>query len=553
MKIVTVAEMRRLEAEADAAGVSYAAMMEHAGRAVAEAVLARVVPAQTTAVILVGKGNNGGDGLVCARHLADAGVTAKVYCLQPPDEADAKVVALRERSVFLVDFENDMQARVLKHLLSGATVVVDAIFGTGIRLPLKDKAAQLLGQAKRLLATRSARPLIVAVDAPSGVECDTGEVDATTFAADVTVTFSAPKIGQFKFPAADYVGELIIAPIGWPPIEPIGGWPADLPSLNTIQLELAEASRAKAALPKRARDSHKYDYGRLLVIAGSRQYTGAAYLVGAAACRSGAGLVTMAVPEPIHSILASQLVEATWQLLPDSQGFIAAAAAETVRPLLEKTNALVIGPGWGTAETTRQFLQTLLESNAPKSETSNSIIAGVQRLPSLGRSQETSDSLRVLVDADGLRLLAQLENWPDRLPKPAVLTPHPGEMSALTGMDKEAIQADRLGVARQYAAQWGHVVLLKGAFTVVAAPDGRAVLEPFATPALAKAGSGDVLSGMIGSLLAQGLEPFEAAVTGAFVHGRAGDLAARAMGTTVSLAASDLVKALPKAFAEVTA
>src|SRR3990172_2680779 len=208
--------MRRLESEADAAGVSYAAMMEYAGRAVADAVLARVAPSETTAVLLVGPGNNGGDGLVCARHLADAGLTVKVYCLKPPDETDSKVIALGERSIFVVDAEGDMQSRVLKHLLNGATVVVDALFGTGARLPVKDKAAQLLGQAKRIIDARAKRPIVVAVDVPSGTQCDTGEVDANTIVADVTVTFGAAKAGQYKFPAADYIGELIVAPIGWP-------------------------------------------------------------------------------------------------------------------------------------------------------------------------------------------------------------------------------------------------------------------------------------------------------------------------------------------------
>lgn len=511
--------MRRLEAEADAAGVSYAAMMEYAGRAVADAVLARVAPSETTAILLVGPGNNGGDGLVCARHLADAGVTVKAYCLKPPDETDPKVIDLRERSIFVVDAEGDMQSRVLKHLLNGATVVVDALFGTGARLPLKDKAAQLLGQAKRIIDARAKRPIVVAIDVPSGTQCDTGEVDANTLAADVTVTFGAAKIGQYRFPAADYVGELIIAPIGWP---------EDMPGLKAINLELADANRAKASLPKRSRDAHKYDSGRLLVVAGSKNFTGAAHLVGAAAIRSGAGLVTMAVPDPIHPILAGGLIEATWLPLPDSNGFIAESAAERVQSVLSQCDAAVIGPGWGTEETTRKFLRGL--------------VGAIHESPLHG--------LPLQADADGLRLLAQIEGWPDLLPKPSVLTPHPGEMAALTGLGTKTIQADRLGTARKFAAQWGHVVLLKGAFTVVAAPDGRTVIEPFATPALAKAGSGDVLSGIVGSLLAQGMEPFDAAVAGAFIHGRAGEIAAETLGTTTSVAAGDLVTALSKVFAD---
>lgn len=516
--------MRRLEAEADAAGVSYAAMMEHAGRAVADAVLARLTtPAETPVVILTGPGNNGGDGLVCARLLADAGVTVKVYCLKPPDESDSKVVALRKRSVFLADSENDMQSRVLKHLLGGAAVVVDALFGAGARLPLKDNAALLLGQAKRILAAKEKKPLVFAIDVPSGTLCDTGEADANTLAADVTVTFGAAKIGQCRFPAADYIGQLIVAPIGWPD---------DMPGLKAIHLELADAARAKASLPKRSRGAHKYDFGRLLVAAGSKNYIGAARLAGAAAIRSGAGLVTMAVPGAIHTALAGSLVEATWLPLPDSNGFIAENAVDLVRKELARANAVILGPGWGAERTTRNFLENVLSY----------VGIGLRSIP--------AEIPRLLVDADGLRLLAQIDSWPELLLRPSVLTPHPGEMSALTGMDKDAIQADRLGAARKFAAQWGHVVLLKGAFTVVAAPDGCAVIEPFATPALAKAGSGDVLSGVIGSLLAQGLEPFEAAVAGAFIHGRAGEIAAQLLGTATSVAAGDLVTALPKVFGE---
>lgn len=534
MKVVTIEEMRRLEAEADAAGVSYATMMEHAGKAVADAILARVDSKTAIVVALVGPGNNGGDGLVAARHLADAGATAKVYCLKPPDESDSKVVELRNRSIFLVDAENDMQSRVLKHSLGGATVIVDALFGTGARLPLRDKAAQVLRQVAGRLGEGEGRgegkprPYVVAVDCPSGTNCDTGEVDANTIKADLTVTFGAAKIGQYKFPVADYVGELIVADIGW----------ANLPGLKAILLELAGAARVKAALPERRRDAHKYTFGKTLVVAGSKNFVGAAYLAGAAAYRVGAGLVTLAVPESIQPMLAAQLPEAVWLPLPDSAGAIAESAAEVVRGQLGKADALILGPGFGTAEVTLNFLRSLIQK-----------WERAKRAPATVAATSRSHDLKVLVDADGLRLLAQIKNWPDLLPRLSVLTPHPGEMAALTGLSKEEIQSDRLGTARKFAAQWGHVVLLKGAFTVVAAPDGKAVIEPFATPALAKAGSGDVLSGLIGGLLAQGVPPFEAAVAGAFIHGRAAEIATETLGTTVSIVASDLLNAIPKAIA----
>ncbi|MBI5829149.1 MAG: NAD(P)H-hydrate dehydratase [Chloroflexi bacterium] len=509
-KIVTVAEMRRLEAAADAAGVSYAAMMERAGKAVAEAILARVTPSAATALLLIGPGNNGGDGLVAARHLAKAGAAIKIYALKPLDESDPKVAALREQSAFIVDAENDRQSRVLKHLLGSATAIVDSLFGTGARLPLPPEAAQILRHAAARVGEGQRpplAPLVVAVDCPSGLNCDTGELDPATLRADLTVTFGAAKVGQYKFPAADFVNELIVAPIGWPD---------DLAGLSDIRLELAQAD--SIALPPRRRDAHKYAFGRVLVVAGSQNYTGAAYLTGAAACRSGAGLVTMAVPESIHPILASQLVEATWLPLSGER------AADAVRHALQNANALIIGPGLGVEPATANFLRAVFTPAPPA-------------------------QLRVLADADGLRLLAAMDGWPDLLPRPAVLTPHIGEMAALTGLSKQDIEGDRLATARRFAARWGHVVVLKGAFTVVAAPDGRTTLEPFANAALAKAGSGDVLSGLIGGLLAQGMAPYEAAVAGAFIHGRAAEIAARALGTPISLIARDLLAAVPQAFA----
>lgn len=526
-KIVTVAEMRRLEAAADAAGVSYAAMMERAGEAVAEAILARVTPSATTALLLIGPGNNGGDGLVAARHIAEAGATVKIYALKPLDESDPKVAVLREKSAFIVDAENDLQSRVLKHLLGGATVIVDSLFGTGARLPLPPEAAHILRHAAARVGEGQRHPLVIAVDCPSGLNCDTGELDPAALRADLTVTFGAAKVGQFKFPAADFVNELIVAPIGWPD---------DLAGLSDIRLELAQAD--SIALPPRRRDAHKYAFGRVLVVAGSLNYTGAAYLTGAAACRSGAGLVTMAVPESIHPILASRLIEATWLPLSGER------AADAVRDALQNTNALIIGPGLGAEPATADFLRAVLDpAHAPAR------LGFVRHAANAANAPAPPAQLRVLADADGLRLLAAMDGWPDLLPRPAVLTPHIGEMAALTGLSKEDIEGDRLATARRFAARWGHVVLLKGAFTVVAAPDGRTTLEPFANAALAKAGSGDVLSGLIGGLLAQGMAPYEAAVAGAFIHGRAAEIAARALGTPISLIARDLLAAVPQAFA----
>jgi hydroxyethylthiazole kinase-like uncharacterized protein yjeF len=546
-KVVTTAQMRAIEAAADRAGVSYAQMMEAAGRAVAQAVLARVESAAAQrVVVLCGRGNNGGDGLVAAYHLAEAGAAVSVYCPAPLDEQSPNLQRVRRRGLPVESLTGDPDGQVLQQWLSQATVVVDAVFGTGVRLPLAGSAADVLRQAARALAARSMPPLRVAVDCPSGMNCDTGEVDPVALPADVTVTFAAAKLGHFAFPAAEMAGELIVADIGIS---------ADLPELSQVKVTQATARAVKSLLPARPPSAHKGTFGRALVIAGSLNYTGAAYLAGAAAYRAGAGLVTLAVPEPLHAILAGQLPEATWLLLPDDLGVIAAAAAEVVEKEATRTQAWLVGCGFGTEKQTGLFLRRILQldDSAGGGGRRGALGFAVRETGEAGAPAVTPERPPLVVDADGLRLLAQVEGWPKRLSHRAVLTPHPGEMAALTGLDKDAIQADRLGVALRFAREWGQVVVLKGAFTVVAAPDGQATLQPFATSALARAGTGDVLAGAITGLLAQGMAPYAAAVAGAYLHGRAGELAAETMGQTASVLAGDVLAAFPEALAETLA
>jgi hydroxyethylthiazole kinase-like uncharacterized protein yjeF len=545
-KVVTVDQMRAIEAAADRAGVTYAAMMEAAGRAVAEAVLARLSrPSEHKVVVLCGLGNNGGDGLVAAHYLAQAGAAVSVYFHSRPDDTHPNLQRVRAQGLPVENLEADPGGAALQRRLSEATVMIDAVFGTGVRLPLAGPAAELLKQAGRGLAARGAlRPLRVAVDCPSGLNCDTGALDALTLPADLTVTFAAAKPGQFTFPAADWLGELSVADIGVS---------AGLPELSGVPVELAARESVSALLPARPRSAHKGTFGRALVAAGSLNFTGAAYLAGEAAYRVGAGLVTLAVPAPLHPILAAQLPEATWVVLPDELGVIAASAADLVEKELPRVQALLVGPGLGTERETAAFLRRLLRLEAgafPGGRRSSLGFAPAGAGEREAAEQAASPLPPLVVDADGLRLLAQAEEWPQRLKGSAVLTPHPGEMAALTGLDKDFIQTDRLGVAQSFAAEWGQVVVLKGAFTVVAAPDGRTTIQPFATAALARAGTGDVLAGAIAGLLAQGLAPYEAAVAGAYLHGRAGELAAEALGQTASVLASDVLAALPAALAE---
>lgn len=518
-KLLTISEMQALEAAAEAAGMSYAQLMENAGRAVAEAVLARLgddLDAHKIAV-LCGKGNNGGDGLVAAHYLSNAGARVTVYCAQPPDESDAKIKRLREKSVFLVDATNDQRWRVLNNLLNSATVVIEAVFGTGARWPLGGAGAELLKEAASILRERTPRPFGVAVDCPSGLNCDTGALDALTLPADLTVTFAAAKRGHFAFPGAEAVGELLIADIGIPP-----------ELLLPHPVELAEESAVRSLLPPRPRNAHKGTFGKALIVAGSFNYTGAAYLAGAGAYRVGAGLVTISVPDEIHPIVAAQLPEATW------------LARDEVLAALPNYTACLIGPGLGMGREADELLQKLLR----KTHSAKMGFGG--REPESERPAAASLP-PLVVDADALRLLAARPNWPQLLPPHSVLTPHPGEMATLTGVDKAELQTDRVATALKYAQLWGHVLVLKGAFTVIAAPDGRASVLPFATAALARAGTGDVLAGMMMGLLAQGLAPYSAAVAAAYLHARAGELAAQAHGQTASVLAGDVLAKVKEA------
>lgn len=534
-KIVTVGEMRAIESVADASGLTYAQMMENAGKAVAQTVLERFgTVAGKRVVVLVGSGNNGGDGLVAGHYLMEAGAQVSAYLASMRAADDVNLERLRADGALIAVAGDDQRWRVLRNLLSTADVVLDALLGTGFRLPLKGAVKDVLTTASKTLAARESRPFVVAVDCPSGLDCDSGEVAAETLTADLTITLAAAKIGLLRFPGASRVGELVVADIGIP---------EGLPQLAEISLELAEASMLRPWLPARPRDSHKGTFGRAILVAGSIPFPGAAALAGEAAYRVGAGLVTLAVPANVQPLIAPRLPEVTWILLPHELGVIAEEAVPVLEEELARGEALLLGPGFGLDEATAGFMARLLgAAEGPR--------ARIGFVPPGSRPPDRPRLPPCVVDADGLKLLARIPAWPDRLPRPSILTPHPGEMAVLTGLPKEDIQADRVGAARQWARAWGHVVVLKGAFTVVAEPEARAIVLPFATPALARAGTGDVLAGAIAGLLAQGLEPLRASVLGAYLHGRAGVLAQEELGTAASVMAGDVAEMLPAALAE---
>ncbi|HEY5270407.1 MAG TPA: NAD(P)H-hydrate dehydratase [Anaerolineales bacterium] len=542
MKLVSISEMRSIEQEADSNGLTYDMMMENAGHNLSREVLQLAYAQDDEEDIqvlgFVGPGNNGGDTLVALTHLAEKGWKARAYLIKRKASSDPLVKRLEvaDGEIYLAEKDSDFQQ--LTAFLETADVVLDGVLGTGFKLPLKPDIGKVLGAVKTILETIEWQPIVVAVDCPSGVDCDTGEVAEECIPADATVTLAAVKQGLLKLPAFDLIGELRVVEIG--PLNELKSWQA-------VKNEVANDTLAGSLLPERPTDAHKGTFGTALVVAGSVNYTGAALLAGKAAYRIGAGLVTLAVPAPLHMALAGHFPEATWLLLPHEMGSIAYGAADVLTNNLEHATALLVGPGLGLDDTTRDFIANLLDGAPAK--VSHAHMGFVQSTGS--KTDQKPAALPPFVfDADGLKLLAKLPDWFRLLPAPAILTPHPGEMSALTGLPVEKIQKDRLRIASKYAAEWGHVVVLKGAFTVIAAPDGRTTTIPVATPALAHAGTGDVLAGLITGLRAQGLEAYDAARLGAWVHAQAGLAAAVVQGSTAAVLAGDVLEAVADVLAE---
>ena len=510
MKVVTSDQMRQLEARSEQAGVSTDELMERAGLAVARRVrhhVGHLVGAPV--VVLVGPGNNGGDGLVAARHLHAWEARVLVYLCLDRREPDPKLATVRDRGLSIVRASQDQGLSELKKALASAPIVVDSVLGTGQARPIEGALNAILLELAETRARR-AEMRILALDLPTGLNSDTGAVDPVCPAADITVTLGYPKVGLFAFPGADKVGALEIVDIGVP-----AGLDGD------VGVELMTAGWASDVLPGRPPAAHKGTFGRTLVVAGSRNYIGAAYLAAMAATRAGAGLVTVATPQSLISSLAAKAIEPTYLPLPEaSPGVVSPEAASLILESLPGYDALLVGCGMGQAPATRGLLERLLYSGTPLPPT--------------------------VVDADGLNILSMTRGWWKRFPAEAVVTPHPGEMSRLTGKSTGAVQGDRMGNCVESAVKWIKTTVLKGAHTVVAFPGGKAMLSPYANPGLASAGTGDVLAGTIAGLLSQGLTLGNAAALGVYLHGAAGEQVRDELGDT-GMIASDLLPALPRA------
>ena len=430
--------------------------------------------------------------------------------------------------VAVVDAADDPELQTLDSLLSGSNLVVDAILGAGLYRTLDGAVADVCALVNR---HRRERPslAVVAIDLPTGVNPDTGAADENTLVADVTLALCFPKFGIVNFPGAGYAGRIAVLDVGLP--QQVAA-DFDLPTQWMTRAAAAEL------LPKRPLDSHKGTFGHLLVVSGSRNFVGAAALAAMAAHRVGTGLVTLATPASVYPIAASKLTETIHLPLPeDADGRVDAVAAALIKERIGTYSALAIGCGLGWSPGTTDFINRLLLTDSHLSPTACPPLAGHS-----GESRNPSPPL--VIDADGLNNLARCHDWPARLRAYAVLTPHPGEMATLTGRSTTDVQANRLAVAGDSSAQWGQTLLLKGAHSIVASPDGRQCILPFANPALAAGGTGDVLTGIIGGLLAQGLTPYDAARLGGYLHGTAGEEVRRAHGDA-GIVASDLLPYLP--------
>lgn len=517
MEVLTGEQMRRVDRRAiEAWGIPSLQMMESAGRGVAVAVLEDFrAAASEGVVVLCGKGNNGGDGLVAARHLARLGVTPRVLLFGTAADLRGDVahnlLAARNSGLVVEEIPDEASWTQVRGVLTGPIVVIDALLGTGVRGGPRGIVSQVIRDVNESAAD------VASIDLPSGIDADSTKVIGPAIGADRTYTLCRPKLPLVVEPAALHAGRWTVIPIGIPD---------DAVAAETPDLEWLDDAVARGLLGRRVPNSHKGDYGHLLVVAGSAGKSGAAVLVARGALRAGVGLVTVATPASARPIVAAQQAEIMTEALAETPaGSLARRASSAVSELLQDRDAIAIGPGLGTS-----------------SETQSAVVSIVSRAKA-----------PIVVDADGLnafchggkRVLSRLKAsaWP------MVLTPHPGEAARLLGTSTPSVQEDRLASARSLAKQTGAVVVLKGHRTLVADPEGRVAINSSGNPGMATGGTGDVLTGVVGTFLARGLDGNAASRLAVFVHGDAGDRAASDLGED-GLIASDVVQYLSASLKE---
>lgn len=505
MKICTAEQMRSIDSRTiNGVGIPGIVLMERAGCAVANAVK-KLEPRARQAVIVAGTGNNGGDGFVVAREVCNAGLKVMVYIVGNSEsitgDSSTNLSTLEKLGVQVEAISTPESME----LPEGNCVIIDAIFGTGLAREVEGLHAMVIEKIND-----SGLP-VIAVDMPSGVCADSGRVLGCAARADETVTFGLPKRGHLLYPGPVYCGRLTVADIGFPP---------KAVEAEDIRLQTVEPFYVKNILPPRPPDGHKGTFGHLLVVAGSEGKAGAASLAGLAALRTGCGLVTLAVPEGIAHAISKEFPEAMTLPLPQTaSGTIAASAIPTIVDAAQRCSAVAIGPG--------------LSVNADIMEVVRELLLRVGK--------------PTVIDADAINALMCDAAFLGQIKRPVALTPHPAEFGRLIERETVDVQSDRIGIACDFAAGYGHVLALKGAHTVIACPDGRAFMNLTGNSGMATAGSGDVLTGIVGALLGAGMRLEDAVIAAVHIHGTAGDIAAETKGER-SMIATDMIEALPEAF-----
>ncbi len=494
MYAVTAREMREMDQNTiDAFGIPGRVLMENAGRGAARILIERYPDAHRMAIgVMAGRGNNGGDGFVMARCLSEQGARVTVYLLGASErvsgDAAANLGLLAPLGIPVIEAAEEGAFRENDAAMTRQDLWVDAIFGTGLNAPVAGHYRTAIDWLNR-----SGRP-VFAVDIASGLDADTGQILGTAVRADTTATFAYPKVGHLVYPGAAHTGHLEVIDIGIP---------RRIADAVNPRQSLTTRETVAAGFRRRPPETHKGDAGHLLVVAGGIGKTGAAAMAARAALRTGAGLVTVGTPEAANPILEGLIIEAMTAPLPQTaEGALSETAAEPIRSLLAGKRCLALGPGIGTAPETRRLVEFLV----------------------------STCTVPMVIDADGLNALAGQLALLARKNAPVILTPHPGEMARLCGIPTAEVQKDRIGCARRFATANDVILVLKGARSLVAFPDGRIAINTTGNPGMAAGGMGDVLTGIIAGLITQGHSPESAAVAGTWLHGEAADELSHAIG-----------------------
>jgi NAD(P)H-hydrate epimerase len=516
MKVVTAKEMQELDRRASAEyGISSLLLMENAG-AGAVRVMEQLFPnlCRSKIAVVCGKGNNGGDGFVVARHLANRSATVQVLLLAKKGElkGDAAVNSeiATKMGISLAEVTTARELQGHREALGQADLIVDAILGTGLTGPTRG----ILAETIQLLNDLH-RP-IVSLDLPSGLGADDGRIQEPCIRARCTLTFALPKRSLLLYPAAQCAGEVRVVDIGIPRI---------LLTDPKLPVQMTDLDEVRPAFPPRDPNAHKGNYGHVLVLAGSPGKTGAAALCSLGALRVGAGLVTLALPEGLNDLMEVKLTEVMTVGLPETEErTVAFQARDRLLGLMEGKRVLAVGPGLSThPETVRLVMDVVRAAKIP-----------------------------LVIDADGITALAEQPEVLTKASAPVILTPHPGELSRLLAVSTEELAGKRIPIAQKVASTYNVTLVLKGARTLIAEPSGVVHINPTGNPGMATGGTGDILTGMIAGLIAQGLEPARAATVGVYLHGLAGDLACQHLGPEAMIA-GDLLEKLPEAIRAVKA